>query len=98
MKAKFRCRGRVPAEADGSVHKDAKEARNQLPELLMAAEKGRSTIITRHGRPIAALVPIERYSAATRQQPLMSLKASGRGLWGKSSARTIRKLRDEWSR
>jgi prevent-host-death family protein len=78
--------------------KGAEEARNQLPELLDAAEKGRSTIITRHGRPIAALVPIEGLSAAVRQQPLTPLKGSGRGLWGKNSARTIRRLRDEWSR
>ena len=41
------------------LRKGAEEARNQLPDLLEAAEKGRSTIITRHGRPVAALVPIE---------------------------------------
>jgi prevent-host-death family protein len=79
------------------VRKGAEEARNQLPELLVAAEKGRSTIITRHGRPVAALVPIEAYRVAVRQQSLMPLKASGRGLWGKNSTATIRRLRDEWS-
>ncbi len=52
--------------------KGAKEARNQLPDLLEAAAKGRSTIITKHGRPVAALMPIEAYSAAFRQQPLTS--------------------------
>jgi prevent-host-death family protein len=80
------------------AHKGAEEARNQLPHLLEAAEKGRSTIITKHGRPVAALVPIDAYNAATRQEPLMPVAGSGRGLWGKNSARTIRKLRDEWSR
>jgi prevent-host-death family protein len=79
-------------------HKGAEEARNQLPHLLEEAEKGRSTVITKHGRPVAALVPIEAYDAAVRQQPLTPLAGSGRGLWGKSSARTIRKLRGEWSR
>src|SRR5260221_14611253 len=78
--------------------KGAEEARNQLPDLLDAAEKGRSTIITRHGRPVAALVPIEAYGAAIRQQPLMPAAGSGRGLWGKNSTRTLRKLRDEWNR
>jgi prevent-host-death family protein len=78
--------------------KGAEEARNQLPDLLDAAERGRSTIITRHGRPVAALVPIEAHGAATRQQPLISLEGSGRGLWGKSSTRTMAKLRNEWSR
>jgi len=78
--------------------KRAEEARNQLPDLLDAAEQGRSTIITRHGRPVAALVPIEAFDAAIRQQPLLPLKGSGRGLWGKNSTRTIARLRDEWTR
>ncbi|MGA7485735.1 MAG: type II toxin-antitoxin system Phd/YefM family antitoxin [Xanthobacteraceae bacterium] len=74
------------------------EARNQLPDLLDAAEKGQPTIITRHGRPVAALMPIEAYGAALRQEPLTPLAGSGRGLWGKDSTRTLRRLRDEWSR
>jgi prevent-host-death family protein len=78
--------------------KGAEEARNQLPDLLDAAEKGRSTIITKHGRPVAALIPIAAYGAAARQQPLTPLARSGRGLWGRDSARTLRKLRDEWNR
>ena len=86
---------------EGSVmstmfRKGAEEARNQLPDLLEAAEHGRSTIITRHGRPVAALVPVEGY--AVRQQPLIPLAGSGRGLWGKNSTEVLRKLRDEWSR
>ena len=48
--------------------KGAEEARNQLPDLLDAAEKGNSTIITRHGRAVAALVPMEAYGAAQRQE------------------------------
>ena len=80
------------------LRKGAEEARNQLPALLDAAEKGRSTVITRHGLPVAALVPIAAYSSAVRQQPLIPVAGSGRGLWGKDSARTLRKLRDEWSR
>jgi len=78
--------------------KGAEQARNQLPRLLVAAEKGRSTIITKHGRPVAALVPIEAAPVAVRQHSLLPLAGSGRGLWGKDSARTMRKLRDEWSR
>jgi prevent-host-death family protein len=80
------------------LRKGAEEARNELPDLLDAAEKGRSTIITRHGRPVAALVPIDAYSAAVRQPSLLPLRGSGRGLWGKNSTDTIRKWRDEWSR
>jgi prevent-host-death family protein len=80
------------------VRKGAEEARSQLPDLLAAAEKGRSTIITRHGRPVAVLVPIDAYGSAVRQQPLLPLAGTGRGLWGKDSTRTVRKLREEWDR
>lgn len=80
------------------LRKGAEEARNHLPELLDAAEKGRATIITRHGRPVAALVPIDALSAASGQHSLLSLEASGRELWGDDSTGTIRELREEWTR
>lgn len=83
---------------DGMVRKGAEEARNQLPDLLDAAEQGRSTVITRRGRPIAALVPISAYGAAVGQQPLTPVAGSGRELWGKDSTRALRKLRNEWGR
>ena len=74
--------------------KGAEEARAQLPALLEDAAQGRTTIITRRGRSIAALVPV---SEATRQKGLVDLIGSGKGLWG-ARARTLRRLRDEWSR
>jgi len=81
------------------TRKGAEQARNQLPDLLDAAENGRSTIITRHGRPVAALVPIAALGdAERRQQSLLPVAGSGRGLWGKNSTRTLRRLRQEWSR
>jgi prevent-host-death family protein len=78
----------------------AEEARNRLPELLTAAERGRSTVITRHGRPVAVLMPIAAASAPAGARPLslLPLAGSGRGLWGRSSARTLRRLRGEWAR
>jgi len=76
--------------------KGVREARSELSDLLDAAEKGRSTLITRHGRPVAALMPIEAYGTTERQEPLTPLAGSGRGLWGNSSSRTLRKLGNEW--
>ncbi len=76
-------------------HKDAEEAGNQFPDLLDAAERGRSTIITKHGQPVAALVPIEELVDRNAQRSLLPLKGTGRGLWGKNSTRTLRALRDE---
>jgi prevent-host-death family protein len=78
--------------------KGAEEARNNLPELLDAAEKGQTTVITRHGRAVAALVPIGAYEQRRPQQSLLPLAGTGRGLWGNDSTATIAALRDEWSR
>jgi prevent-host-death family protein len=78
--------------------KGAEEARNQLPSLLEAAERGETTVITKHGKPVAALVPIEQLNATTKQMSLLPLKGSGRGLWGPDSTKTIREMRDEWER
>lgn len=79
-------------------NKGVEEARSELPQILQQAEKGEPTVITRHGRPVAAIVPLSAYTAGKRQEPLTALAGSGRGLWGRASGRTLRKLRDEWSR
>jgi prevent-host-death family protein len=79
-------------------HRRAEEARSQLPALLAAAERGRTTIITRHGRSVAALVPVKEVVGDLRQRPLTPLAGSGRSMWGGNSAKTVRRLREEWSR
>ena len=76
----------------------AEDARNQLPALLAEAERGRATVITRHGRSVAAIVPVDRAAGGQRQKSLARLAGSGKGLWGKDSSRTLRRLRDEWGR
>jgi prevent-host-death family protein len=78
--------------------KGAEQARAELPALLAAAASGHATIITKHGKSIAALVPVEALGAPTRQKPIGSLAGSGKGLWGPDSRGGVRKLRDEWSR
>jgi prevent-host-death family protein len=74
------------------------EARKELPRLLEAAEKGRSTVITRHGKPVAALVPIADCIDNASQHSLASVAGTGRGLWGSDSRRTVARLRGEWDR
>ena len=77
--------------------KGVEEARRAFPALLDVAAQGGTTIITRRGVAVAAIVPA---SAATRVRPisLMSLAGSGKGLWGPDSAKTLARLRDEWTR
>lgn len=80
-----------------TVSKGAEEARQQLPAILAAAAAGQSTIITRHGRAVAAVVPTGALRLR-KSASLLSLAGTGRGLWGKDSAQTIAKLHDEWNR
>ena len=80
------------------LRRGAEEARNQLPELLTAAQHGQQTIITRHGRPVAVLTPVSASGEASGQRSLLSLAGSGRGLYGRDSRSTVRRLRDEWNR
>ncbi|MGD9583363.1 MAG: type II toxin-antitoxin system Phd/YefM family antitoxin [Lysobacterales bacterium] len=79
------------------ISKGVEAARQHLPAILAAAAAGQTTIITRHGRVVAAVVPA---TDAKKTQPasLQSLAGTGRGLWGKASGKTISKLRDEWNR
>jgi prevent-host-death family protein len=79
-------------------HRGSEDARKELPSLIEAAESGSATIITRHGRPVAALVSVDAYRRCHRQQSLLPLEGSGHGQWGTDSTRAIDKLRGEWDR
>lgn len=73
----------------------AEQARARLPELLEQANRGQVTVITKRGRPYAALVPVQRVQRP-RGASTMALKGSGRGCWGEDSRKTLREMRDEW--
>lgn len=70
------------------------EARNRLPEILRAASsEGAITIVTKRGKPYAAVVPV---SHALRQAPKLSeLRGSAKGCFG-DAGRFVSQLRDEW--
>jgi prevent-host-death family protein len=74
----------------------AEEARAHLPELLERAHRGIPTVITRHGKPYAAVVAVEAVAVERRAASMLSLKGSGAGLWGVDPSRTIASMRDEW--
>jgi len=44
------------------------EAKNRLSELLDAAENGEEIMITKHGRPVAKLVPVEKFDRARARE------------------------------
>jgi prevent-host-death family protein len=51
------------------------EAKTHLSSLLERVEKGERFIITRHGRPIAQLVPVEHEDAARRRAAVDALRS-----------------------
>jgi prevent-host-death family protein len=50
------------------------EAKTHLSELIARAERGEETIITRHNRPVAKIVPISKISPELVQQRLEAVK------------------------
>lgn len=75
----------------------AESARTHLPELLERAHRGSPTIITRHGKPYAAVVSVDTVASARRGVSMLTLKGSGAGLWGDDPARAVAEMRDEWA-
>ena len=53
----------------------ASEAKTHLPQLLDEIERGESIIITRHGRPIARLIPEASIRRDARTETVERLKA-----------------------
>ena len=53
---------------------DAYEVKTHLPELLERAARGERFTITRHGRPVARLVPIERTGLDRRREAIERLQ------------------------
>ena len=75
----------------------AEEARKRLPELLERAHHGSVSVITKRGKPCAAIVPVAQVRSSKSRISILSLSGSGAGLWGQDAAKSIDALRDEWS-
>ena len=74
------------------------QGRNQLPHLASLANAGQGSLLTKHGKPYAAIVAPGLLLKARRRPSFLALRGSGKGLWGKSVARHVAQLRDEWDR
>jgi len=57
----------------------ASEAKTHLPQLLDDVERGETVVITRHGRPIARLVPETDRRQAEIDEAVTSLQARRHG-------------------
>ena len=76
------------------------QARIQLPSIAANAHAGIRSIITKHGKPYAAIVPVQDIQKPSTESDLaagiLSLQGTGRGLWGADVGQTVTDLRDEW--
>ena len=73
------------------------QARAQLPHIASEAAAGNSSVITRHGKPVAVVVPVELWaSVQSRPINVLALRGTGRGLRPHGAAQAVATLRDEW--
>jgi prevent-host-death family protein len=69
-------------------HIQASEAKTHLPSLLDDVERGETLVITRHGKPIARLVPDEAGQKADVEQAIAKIREL-RKTFGKMSIEEI---------
>ena len=72
----------------------ASEAKTHLPRLLGDVERGETLVITRHGRPIARIVPESNRRQEEIEKAIASMKALGKQR-GKITVEEILSARDE---
>lgn len=76
-------------------------ARAQLPHIATEAQAGLSSVITRHGKAVAVVVPVEQWQAEqalkSRASGILALRGTGRGLWPQGAGQAVDELRGEWS-
>ena len=69
------------------------EAKTHLPRLLSEVEKGETVVITRHGRPVARLVPAGGEPRRSIHEVIEEIKELRKG--NRLDGITIRELIDE---
>ena len=72
------------------------QGRNTLPLLASRANAGEPSLLTRHGKPYAAIVSPDMLSHAKPRARFLALRGSGKGLWGPAPAEAVAALRGEW--
>ena len=72
----------------------ASEAKTHLPRLLDDVERGETIVITRHGRPIARIVPEQALRREKIEKAIENIKAL-RSRIGRLTTEEILSARDE---
>lgn len=84
-----------------TVNYGLEQARAQLPHIASEAVAGYTSVITRHGKPVAVVVPVDEWQAQQARQAhagsILALRGTGKGLWPHGAGQAVADLRDEWS-
>lgn len=78
------------------LYRGVEETRQQLPSLLDQAHAGEPVVVTKRGKPFAALVPLESLPDPAPRPSVLGLRGSGAGLWGDDASDWVNRMRDEW--
>jgi|SRR5581483_6476112 len=87
---------RMSSRKSRSLETGVEMARKNLAALLERASQGQCSVITRHGKVYAAIVPPRYLDIGRQRTDLRRLRGSGKGLWGKSVRAAITRMRNEW--
>ena len=72
------------------------QGRNTLPQLALRAFGGKPSVLTKHGKPYVAIVPLDMIKRAPAgTSSFFALRGTGKGLWGDAPAQMIADMRDE---
>ena len=76
------------------------QARAQLPLIASEAEAGYSSEITRHGKPVAVVVPVKQWqdqqARGVKFDGILALRGTGAGLGPRGASSAVAQLRNEW--
>lgn len=76
------------------------QARAQLPHIAAEARAGHTSVITRHGEPVAAVVPMSflraQQAGRIRKGGILTLRGTGRHMWPEGAGQAVAHMRDEW--
>jgi prevent-host-death family protein len=71
------------------------KAETHLPRLLREAERGETVIVTRHGKPVAQLGPVEQQRRGEDVAQVIQRMKRARALRPKATVQEILSARDE---
>jgi len=74
------------------------EAKTHFSQLISEVERGADYVVTKHGKPVAKIIPFEKKPEMTRQEAIENLKAMRKLFRGEPGSFNIREAIEEGRR